>query len=100
MSLNTRDSCQKLLDKESVFKLLGAQLLPLPQPCLLLDLQNLLHISFKLAITHIFQQSLQISWQQRWVLSVALNSTILLLLPTSLFHILLLNTLSHLIIIK
>ena len=98
MSLNTMDCCQALQDKESVFKLLGAQLMPLSHPCLLLDLQNLLHISFKLAITHIFQQSLYISWQQRWVLGVALNSTILL--STSLFHILLLNTLSHLIIIE
>lgn len=82
------------------FKLLGAQLMRLSHPCLLLNLQNLLHIRLKLTITHIFQQSLKISWQQRWVLRVALNSTILLLLSTSLFHILLLNTLSHLIIIK
>ena len=98
MSLNTRDDFRELRDKKLLIKLLGAQLMSLSQPCLVLDLQNLLHIRLKLA--HIFQQSFQISWQQRWVLRVALNSTILLLLSTSLLHILALNTLRHLITIE
>ena len=100
MSLNTRDDFRELRDKKLLIKLLGAQLMSLSQPCLVLDLQNLLHIRLKLAIAHIFQQSFQISWQQRWVLKVALNSTILLLLSTSLLHILALNTLRHLITIE